>query len=202
MANNGSMGEMPPLQQLRGRQVGRVLIKMGVLSRNKVGECLKIQADNGGTPKLGEILVEQGLIDPGQLQQALAAQRGMEFISLDGMEIPADVLDKVPAQIANTYRVVPIDYNSATNELVVAVDDPDNLQATDDLSTLMGFKVKAKVTDANALAEALAHHYEEKEDDAGGADASINELIHEIQGDNFLAEFEGRDQTIDLDELQ
>ena len=202
MANNVSMGEMPPIQQLRGRQVGRVLIKMGALSRNKVSECLKIQADNGGMPKLGEILVEQGLIDQGQLQQALAAQRGMEFISLDGMEIPADVLDKVPAQIANTYRVVPIDYNSATNELVVAVDDPDNLQATDDLSTLMGFKVKAKVTDANALAEALAHHYEEKEDDAGGADASINELIHEIQGDNFLAEFEGRDQSIDLDELQ
>ena len=57
MANNGSMGEMPPIQQLRGRQVGRVLIKMGALSRNKVSECLKIQADNGGMPKLGEILV-------------------------------------------------------------------------------------------------------------------------------------------------
>ena len=59
MANNGSMGQMPPLQQLRGRQVGRVLIKMGALSRNKVAECLKFQADNGGTPKVGEILVEQ-----------------------------------------------------------------------------------------------------------------------------------------------
>ncbi len=196
------MGQMPPLQQLRGRQVGRVLIKMGILSRNNVSECLKIQADNGGTPKLGEILVEQGLIDQGQLQQALAAQRGMEFISIDGMDISAEVLEKVPAQMANTYRVVPIEYTSDTNELVVAVDDPDNLQATDDLSTLMGFKVKAKVTDAHALAEALATHYEEKEEEAGGADASINELIHEIQGDNFLAEFEGRDQSIDLDELQ
>ena len=202
MANNGSMGQMPPLQQLRGRQVGRVLIKMGALNRDNVSECLKIQADNGGTPKLGEILVEQGLIDQGQLQQALAAQRGMEFISIDGMDISAEVLEKVPAQMANTYRVVPIEYTSDTNELVVAVDDPDNLQATDDLSTLMGFKVKAKVTDANALAEALATHYEEKEEEAGGADASINELIHEIQGDNFLAEFEGRDQSIDLDELQ
>ena len=196
------MGQMPPLQQLRGRQVGRVLIKMGILSRDNVSECLKIQADNGGTPKLGEILVEQGLIDQGQLQQALAAQRGMEFISIDGMDISAEVLEKVPAQMANTYRVVPIEYTSDTNELVVAVDDPDNLQATDDLSTLMGFKVKAKVTDAHALAEALATHYEEKEEEAGGADASINELIHEIQGDNFLAEFEGRDQSIDLDELQ
>ena len=129
MANNGSMGEMPPLQQLRGRQVGRVLIKMGALSRNKVAECLKIQADNGGTPKLGEILVEQGLIDQGQLQQALAAQRGMEFISIDGMDIPAEVLDKVPAQMANGYRIVPIEYNGATNELVVALDDPENYQA-------------------------------------------------------------------------
>ncbi|MCH8215583.1 MAG: Flp pilus assembly complex ATPase component TadA [Planctomycetes bacterium] len=175
---------------------------MGILSRDNVSECLKIQADNGGTPKLGEILVEQGLIDQGQLQQALAAQRGMEFISIDGMDISAEVLEKVPAQMANTYRVVPIEYTSDTNELVVAVDDPDNLQATDDLSTLMGFKVKAKVTDAHALAEALATHYEEKEEEAGGADASINELIHEIQGDNFLAEFEGRDQSIDLDELQ
>lgn len=202
MANNGSMGKMPPLQQLRGRQVGRVLIKMGALDRNKVAECLKIQADNGGTPKLGEILVEQGLIDQGQLQQALAAQRGMEFISIDGMDIPAEVLDKVPAQMANGYRIVPIEYNGATNELVVALDDPENYQATDDLSTLMGFKVTAKVTDTHALAEALATHYEEKTEEAGGADASINELIHEIQGDNFLAEFEGRDQSIDLDELQ
>ncbi len=168
MANNGSMGIMPPLQQLRGRQVGRVLIKMGILSRNNVSECLKIQADNGGTPKLGEILVEQGLIDKGQLQQALAAQRGMEFISITGLDIPPEVLDKVSAQMANGYRFVPIEYNGATNELVVVLDDPDNLQATDDLTTLMGFKVKAKVTDASALAEALATHYEEKKEDEGG----------------------------------
>ena len=188
--------KMPPIEQLRGRTLGRILIKMGVLSRDKVHECLKIQGQRQGQVQIGQIFLELGLVDEGQLQMALAAQRGMEYLSLDGLDIPPDVVEKVPAQMAKTYHIVPVEYNKELNQLTVALDNPENFRATDDLSTLMGFKVSAKITDPDALEKTLTKYYETQTDD------NINELIDEIQGDTFLAEFEGRNQSIDLDELK
>jgi len=189
--------KLPPVDQLRGRTLGRILIKMGALSREKVHECLKIQSQRQGGVKIGEIFLELGLVDEGQLHMALAAQRGMEYMNIDGVEIPADVVEKVPAQMAKTYHIIPIEYKKEQNELIVALDSPDNFRATDDLRTLMGFKITARITDPDALEKALAKYYEEQQQET-----NINELIDEIQGDSFLAEFEGRNQSIDLDELK
>jgi len=122
--------------------------------------------------------------------------RNQNWYDLDGVDVPADVVEKVPAQMAKTYHIVPIEYNQAQNELIVVLDNPENFRATDDLSTLMGFKVTAKITDSDALEKTLAKYYETQQDN------NINELIDEIQGDTFLAEFEGRNQSIDLDELK
>ena len=189
--------KLPHIEQLRGRALGRILIKMGVLTREKVHECLLIQKQRHGSVQIGQIFLELGLIDEKQLQIALAAQRGMEYVKLDDINIPADVVEKVPAQMAKTYHIVPIEYNKEQNELSVVLDSPDNFRATDDLSTLMGFRVTAKITDSEALEKALTKYYEGQEEKEG-----ISELIGEIQGDSFLAEFEGRDQSIDLDELK
>jgi len=188
---------LPPIEQLRGRTLGRILIKMGVLTREKIHECLKIQKQRGGAVQIGQIFLELGLIDENQLRIALAAQRGMEYVKLNGIDIPPYVIEKVPLQMAKTYRVIPIEYNKEQNQLTIVLDSPDNFRATDDLSTLTGFKVGAKITDSEALEKALTKYYEAQEEKE-----SINELIGEIQGDSFLAEFEGRNQSIDLDELK
>jgi type IV pilus assembly protein PilB len=195
MAKTKTTESLPPIEQLRGRTLGRVLIKMGILSREQVHECLKIQAQRGGKIRIGKVFLELGLVDESQLRIALAAQRGMEYISIDGINIPADVIEKVPAQMAKTYRIVPIEYNKEQNELTVTLDSADNFRATDDLSTLMGFKVAAKITDPAALEKVLTKYYETQEE-------NINDLIDEIQSDSFLAEFDGRNQSIDLDELK
>jgi len=185
-----------PVEQLRGRTLGRILIKMGILSREKVHECLKIHQQRKSKDQIGKIFLELGLINDKQLQIALAAQRGMEYIKIDDIDIPGDIINKVPAQMAKTYRIVPIEYKKEKNELTVALDSAENFRATDDLSTLMGFKVSAKITDHEALEQALNKFYETKQDE------NIDELIDEIQSDSFLAEFEGRNQSIDLDELK
>jgi type IV pilus assembly protein PilB len=168
---------------------------MGILTREKVHECLKIQKERPGPVSIGQIFLELGLVDEKQLQVALAAQRGMEYVNLNDINITPDVVAKVPAQMAKAYHIVPIEYNQKENELTVVLDNPDNFRATDDLSTLMGFKVTAKITDVEALESALTKYYETEEE-------SINDLIGEIQDDSFLAEFAGRNQSIDLDELK
>ena len=195
MAKEKTAQTLPPVEQLRGRTLGRVLIKMGVLSREQVHQCLQIQTQRGGKVRIGQVFLELGLVDENQLRMALAAQRGMEYMNIEGIDVPPDVIEKVPAQMAKTYRVVPIEYNKEQNELTVVLDSPDNFRATDDLSTLMGFKVTAKITDSDVLEKALTKYYETQ-------DENISELIDEIQSDSFLAEFDGRNQSIDLDELK
>ncbi len=196
MGKTKAFEKLPPVEQLRGRPLGRILMKMGVLSREKVHECLEIQKKRGGGVRIGQIFLELGLVDEAQLQVALAAKRGMEYASIDGMEIAGDVIEKVPAQMAKTYHILPVAYKKDKNELTVVLDNIDNFRATDDLRTLMGFNVVAKMTDREGLEGALTKYYETKQDD------NITELIDEIQSDAFLAEFDGRNTSIDLDELK
>jgi type IV pilus assembly protein PilB len=189
------MEKIPPLDQLKGRTIGRILNKMGVLTREQVHHCLGVQKQRGGGIKLGEIFVELGLVTKRQIAIALAGQRGMEYVDLNVAEIPAEVIKQVPAQMAKTYKIVPLEYNESRRELIVAMDSPDNFRATDDLSTLMGFKVTPKVSEPDQIEAAIKKYYAADEE-------TINELIGELETDNFLAEFEGRDQSIDLDELK
>jgi len=196
MGKTKTADKYPSAEQLRGRPLGRILMKMGLLSREKVHECLEIQKQRGGDVRLGQILLELGLINDTQLQVALAGKRGMEYGSIDGLTIPPEVIEKVPAQMAKSYHILPVEYNKDKNELAVVLDNVDNFRATDDLRTLMGFNVTAKITDRDAIESALTKYYETKQDEG------ITDLIDEIQSDAFLAEFEGRSASIDLDELK
>ena len=197
MAKLNGISTMPPLEQLQSRTLGRILIKMGVLTREKVHECLAIQKQRQGKVKIGQVFRELGLVDDEQLNMALAAQRGVEFVELKGMEVAPDVIAQVPSQMANTYRVVPIAFDAGKNELTVAVDNVENFSSTDDLARLMGLTIKAKLTDRQWVEEALKKYYSEDK-----AAEQISELIDEIQKDSYLAEFDGRNQSIDLDDLK
>jgi type IV pilus assembly protein PilB len=189
------MAKIPPVRQLKGRTLGRILIKMRCLTREKVHECLQIQQKRDGKVKLGQILIELGLIKEHQLRIALAAQRGMDYVDIAKIEIPAEVIEHIPAQMARTYRTIPLEFDRDKNELTVAIDSPDNFRATDDLSTLLGMGVNAKVSDSAALEDAINKYYPHE-------DESIKELIGEIEGDTMLTGYQNRDASIDLEELK
>jgi len=185
---------MPPIEQLRGRQLGRILIKMGRIRRADVLEALEIQKKQGGP--IGSILVSMGSITEQDLNLALAAQVGMETVEMRKRDVPPEIINMVPAQMANTYKVVPFDYDADRHILSVAIASPDNFQATDDLKTLMGFNVRASICTEDELQKALDRYYPEE------AQESIVGLIEEIRTDENLARFEGRGDSIDLDELR
>lgn len=189
------MAKIPPVAELKGRTIGRILIKMGLLTREKVHECLTIQQERKGQVRLGEIFIEQGLIKPKELRIALASQRGMEYVDIESLNIPQAVIDQVPAQMARTYRILPLKYDKTSNRITVAIDNPDNFRATDDLSTLLGFSVESKVTDSEALAAAMDKYYKEEKEGLG-------DLIGAIEGDNTLQQFQGRGDSIDLADIK
>lgn len=182
------------VKQLKGRRLGRVLMKMGKLTREQVDEALEIQKKRRGP--LGRILVELGYITEDELNEALAAQKGMEIISLDNIEIPKEVIKLLTPQMANIYRVIPIDFDPSTNTITLAMCNPDNFAATDDIRRFLGFNVIACYAPEEQIARALSRYYPEE------AEEDIEELIEEIRKDRSLAALQGRGESIDLDTLK
>ena len=185
---------MPSVEQLRGRQLGRILIKMGKLRRAQVHEGLTIQKERRGP--IGQILVELGYITESDLKTALAAQNGMESIELSRIDVGSEVIVLMSGQMANTYQVVPFEFNAERNELWIAMGDPENFRATDDLKTLLGFQVKAFIASEKEIQTALERYYPE------GDQESISELIGELSDNEDLALFRDRGDSIDLAELK
>ncbi|MCH7839893.1 MAG: Flp pilus assembly complex ATPase component TadA [Planctomycetes bacterium] len=185
---------MPPIEQLRGRPLGRILIKMGKLRRAQVHEALDIQKEKRGP--VGSILVELGYITEEDLNIALAAQSGMGMVDLTKLDIGPEVIAVMPAQMANTYRVIPYELNTERNELTIALESPDNFVATDDLQTLLGMKIKAALCSSADLQKALDRYYPEGQQD------SIKDLIGDLEANTDLAKFDGRGDSIDLMELK
>ncbi|MHC5172900.1 MAG: GspE/PulE family protein, partial [Planctomycetota bacterium] len=163
------------------------------LTRDKVHKALVLQKKNGG--KLGQVFIEQGFIKPAELRIALAAQRGMEFVDIKDLEISKEIQERVPSQMARTYEIIPVEYDKSRNQLTVAMKSPDNFRAMDDLSTLMGYKVVAKVADEMVVKDLLDKYYTEE-------DESMSELIGELETDGSLAQLAGRDASIDLDDIK
>ena len=183
-----------PSKGYRGRPLGRILIKMGKVNRKQVHEALAVQKAKRGP--LGQILIDLGYIAAADLQLALAAQIGMEPVNLDAVDVQDEVVKLLPNQMANTYRVVPVDFDKSSNTLSVVMSSPDNFQATDDLRKLLGFSIRPMITSEEQITAALHRYYPE---DAG---QSINELLDEIGHDEELAKFEGRGESIDLEDLK
>src|SRR5947209_243898 len=100
---DGAGGAALSIGELKGRPIGRVLTKMGKVTREQVVEALDFQKRKGGA--LGRILIDLGYIKEADLSTALAAQRGYEWISLDGAKIDPAAINAVPAQIATTNKV-------------------------------------------------------------------------------------------------
>ncbi len=180
------------IEELRGRRIGRILVKLGKVTREQVQEGLDLQKHQ--RRPLGQILIDLGMVTEADVNKALAAQSGMKLQSLEGMEIPEEAIKALPAETAQAYQVMPLKYDPDSNTLTVALKDPNNFRAIDDLKLLMGFTVKTVVADPAEVEAAIKRHYSESE--------SIASLIGpELADDESLSVLDGRDQSIDLDEL-
>jgi type IV pilus assembly protein PilB len=187
-------GGMPPITELKGRPIGRVLIKMGRVVREQVVEALTFQKSKGGA--LGRILVDLGYIKDADLNIALAAQRGYELVSLEGLDITREMIDAVPSQIATTQKVMPIAFDKVAKKLKVAMTTHENFRALDDLRTLMGYQVEAVLADQTEIDRLIAKHYK------AGAGGELSDIIGELRNDESLKSLQNRGESIDLDSIK
>lgn len=194
--NPASGGGMPPIDQLKGRPLGRVLTKMGRVTREQVVEALSYQKGKGAGTPLGRLLIDLGYVKEIDVNIALAAQKGYELIDLSGLNIPKEAIDAVPAQIASTNKVLPIAFDPASKKLTVVMASHDNFRAVDDLQSLMGYRVTVKIGDAEQIEKLVGKHY-------NTAAESLGEVLGELTSDESLADLKNRGgESIDLDTLK
>ena len=180
------------INNLRGVPIGRILFKLGILTPEQIHEGLEAQKERGGP--LGQVLVDLEMIDDQTKNRVLAYQAGMDYIDLESLDIPEEIISLIDPQTANAYKVIPLEYEPETRHLVIAMGSPDNFRATDDLRTLWDFDVSAKICSIEAIEEALKKHY-------GTETQSISELINEVASSAAFNLMEHRDESIDLDVL-
>jgi len=184
---------MPPIEELKGSPIGRVLTKMRKVTREQVVEALTFQKSKGGA--LGRILMDLGYIKEADLNVALAAQRGYELVNLDGVKIPDEAIKAVPAQTATTHKVLPVAYDPVSKNLTVVMTSHENFRALDDLRSLFGYNVTAKIGDPDQIEKLIQKHYQ-------AAAESLNEILGELSNDESLKDLKNRGESIDLDSLK
>jgi len=175
--------------ELKNRKLGRVLTKMGKITREQVHEALAIQKERKAP--VGQLLVELGYVTERDVQEALAGQAGMRFIDLKDYDIDEEVRDAIPAETAQAYQVVPIEYSRSSRRLTVALKSPNNFRAVDDLRLLMGFKVDACVADEAQVDAFIKQHYSKSE--------SVTDVVSDLASDEKFQSLAGRGDSIDLD---
>ena len=181
--------------ELKGRKFGRVLVKLGKVTREQVHEALKVQQGQAGR-KVGEILVDLGYITEDDIRAALAGQAGIEQVVLRDREISDETFAAIPATTATTYQIVPIKFDPERNAIAVAVKSPDNFAAVDDLRNLLGFKrVKPVLASAEEIDEILQERYAAK-------GSGFSEIYAEAGDSAVIASLEGRGDSLDLDMLE
>src|SRR5687767_2383901 len=136
-------------------RIGELLLKEKRISAEQLQEALSYQKTNGG--KLGANLVKLGYVKDEEITALLSKQYGVPSIALNQFEIDAAVIKLVPAETARKYQIVPLSRAGAT--LTIAMTDPTNVFAMDDVKFMTGYNVEPVVASETAVIDAIDKYY-------------------------------------------
>ena len=170
------------------KPLGQIFKEMGLVTEYDIQQALAKQKETGEA--IGQILVGNGLVTEVDLSRALAEQKGMEFVDLEKVEIPPEVIDLVDHTTAETFQVIPLEFDGST--LVVAVSRPDNLSVLDDLRFSLPevSNFKARVANEEQVKKAIDTYYQDGRSNMDELLAGVGTAALESGGATDLAQLE------------
>jgi type IV pilus assembly protein PilB len=180
-------------------RIGELLLKERRITPEQLQEALNYQRQNGG--KLGFNLVKLGYVKDEEITALLSKQYGVPSIALAQFEIDPAVVKLVPAETAQKYQIVPLSRAGAT--LTIAMTDPTNVFAMDDIKFMTGYNVEPVVASETAVIDAIQKYYGKAAAAAGATAASALEVASRALEDMpILAEGAGDVEVLDdLEEI-
>jgi type IV pilus assembly protein PilB len=176
------MAQPVRLGQPVNRRLGDLLVADGLLSAEQLKKAL---AEQKGSPeKIGSVLIRLNYLNDEQLIGFLSRQYGVPSITLAQLDIDSDVLKLVPAPIARKYEVIPV--RKMGNSLALAMADPTNVFALDDISFMTNLQVLPLVASQTAIKKAIDRNYESRTE-------AITTVLSDMQTDLANVEVVGED---------
>ncbi len=148
-----------PIRKLVNKQLGELLIERGVINQSQLEKALAIQKGKGGL--IGEVLVELGFAKEEDITQSLTAQYGFPYLPLSNYEINPEVVSIIPGRVARQYLLIPVD--KVGNNLTLAMSNPLNEHAIEDVELLSGCSTQVFVSTLSDVKGAIEKYYKDKE---------------------------------------
>jgi type IV pilus assembly protein PilB len=144
------------IERVSNKHLGELLIERGTINKDQLNTILEAQK---ASPNLlfGEVLVNMGFGTEEDIAQALTCQYGFPYLPLSNYEIDPDILSSVPVSICDQFCLIPID--KIGKSLTLAMSNPLNVKAVDDVELLTGCSVQAFVSTGKDIRDAIRRYY-------------------------------------------
>lgn len=149
---------MTSLKRVTTKQLGELLIERKVIATEQLQKALDYQKVNGGL--IGEIFVQLGFAKEEDIAQVLTAQYGFPYLPLGNYDVDIETVKLIPEQVARQYCLIPID--KIGNNLTVAMSNPLNTQAVEDVEMISKCVVQTFVSTTTDIRKAIERCYAKK----------------------------------------
>lgn len=174
-------------------RLGEILLKESLITQDQLDKALEFQRSNGG--KLGSCLTKMGFITDDDITGVLSRQYGVPSINLKYYEIDPTVIKLIPQDTALRYQVVPL--SRVGSVLTIAMTDPTNVFAMDDIKFMTGFNVEPVVASESAIGEAISRFY-----GGGSSHEELSSLMKDLVDDDQELELATDEQEMDAASLE
>jgi len=183
--------DFTPVKAERGGGMGDILLREKLINVTQLHEAQQVQKEG---ENLGYTLAKLGYLEESHLISFLSRQYGVPSINLDECEVPEDVVRLIPREVAERHVLMPIARQGST--LIVAMSDPGNIYAMDDIKFLTGLNVEAVVASESAIHKAIERYY-----GASRHDETLKSLFNEIEEEQNADVHAVEDEKVDMAEL-
>jgi type IV pilus assembly protein PilB len=178
------------MTSFRRKRLGEILVAKGLVSHEQINEALS--KSNDRDKRIGEILMSAGLISEYALAQSLAEQRGLRFLDLADFRINPKFFETMPVELMQRYQFVPVE-DSEDGVLVVAMTDPNNIPAIDELEMILARQIDICVSPASSIGDVLKR--------SGGSE----QVMHAVSEDfkfQIVKEQEDGEEVVSLESIE
>ncbi|MFA5094519.1 MAG: hypothetical protein WC512_04675 [Candidatus Omnitrophota bacterium] len=137
------------------KTIGQLLLEKGVIKQVQLDEALKVQKEKGGL--LGQILAGLGYVTEEQIAQAITVQYGFPYLPLSNYDMDEAAIKMVPENVARQYCLIPID--KIGNTVTIAMADPLNTQAIEDIELVTNCSIQIFVSTATDIKQSIDKFY-------------------------------------------
>src|ERR1700720_4951168 len=167
------------------QRLGDLLVKERIISQDQLEKALQAQRQAGPSARLGSVLVRLGFVSDEEVTNFLSRQYGVPAINLQYFEIDSSVVKLIPEETAKRYQILPLSRVGAS--LTIAMVDPTNVFAMDDIKFMTGFNIEPVVASESSILDGIDKAYgATKEEDLEQVMLSMTEMDEsdvELQAD-------------------